>query len=93
MSVVSTPGVGEVAHEVVDVALEPAEAMQREHGSGDDGDAERGFHLGTRIAIGRGSRQTRTPIETRISRYQRGFADFHARMRGSHGTLMLASQA
>ncbi len=39
-------GVGEVAHEIVDVALEPAQAVQREHRSGDDGDAERGFHLG-----------------------------------------------
>jgi hypothetical protein len=37
--------VGEVAHEIVDVALEPAKAVQREHRSGDDGDAERGFHL------------------------------------------------
>ena len=37
-------GVGEVAHEIVDVPLEPAEAMQREHRSSDDGDAERGLH-------------------------------------------------
>ncbi len=39
-------GIGKIAHEVVDVALEPAEAVQREHGSGDDGDAEHGSDHG-----------------------------------------------
>ena len=35
-------GFGQIAHEVIDVALEAAESMQREHGSGDDGDANHG---------------------------------------------------
>ena len=52
-------GVGEVAHEVVDVPLEAAEAVQREHGSGDDGDAERGFHLEDADVIFDGTRISR----------------------------------
>ncbi len=38
------------------MALEAAEAVQREHRSGDDGDAERGSHRGSCEAILTGSR-------------------------------------
>ena len=38
------PGVGEVAHEVVDVAFEPAVAVERRHRAGGDRDAERSRH-------------------------------------------------